>query len=85
MEWGGSNIRPEATGERARDPRPSCLPAACLLPDNLPTCSALNHAICHTHNVCAGYGAVYYGLEILADQGEDIKVRDAASVGGHVH
>jgi hypothetical protein len=35
MEWGGSNIRPEATG----------------------------------------YGAVYFGLEILKDKGEDIKVR----------
>lgn len=34
MEWGGSNIRPEATG----------------------------------------YGAVYFGLEILQDKGEDIKV-----------
>jgi hypothetical protein len=35
MEWGGSNIRPEATG----------------------------------------YGAVYFGLEILQDKGEEIKVR----------
>jgi glutamate dehydrogenase (NADP+) len=34
MEWGGSNIRPEATG----------------------------------------YGAVYFGLEILKDKGEEIKV-----------
>lgn len=37
MEWGGSNIRPEATG----------------------------------------YGSVYFGLEILKDQGEDIKVGKA--------
>jgi hypothetical protein len=34
LEWGGSNIRPEATG----------------------------------------YGAVYFGLEILKDKGEEIKV-----------
>jgi glutamate dehydrogenase (NADP+) len=35
IEWGGSNIRPEATG----------------------------------------YGAVYFGLEILKDQGDSIQVR----------
>jgi glutamate dehydrogenase/leucine dehydrogenase len=42
MEWGGSNIRPEATG----------------------------------------YGAVYFGEEILKDQGETFEVRDTNLDGG---
>lgn len=42
MEWGGSNIRPEATG----------------------------------------YGAVYFGEEILKDKGETFEVRDTNLDGG---
>lgn len=43
MEWGGSNIRPEATG----------------------------------------YGAVYFGEEILKEQGDSFKVRVATVVRAH--
>ena len=43
MDWGGSNIRPEATG----------------------------------------YGAVYFGLEILANRNEDIKAWRQNARGGN--